>query len=62
MPKIDPKTFNTDPKHETERGAFDEMVEGSVKRLKEKAEKNPPASPPAEKGFIDELFDDIFGK
>jgi hypothetical protein len=61
MGKFDREKFNTDPKHEEERSAFDAMVEDSLKRH---AAKNQPTKDPAKKeeSFIDEFLGAIFGK
>lgn len=57
----DRKRFNDDPKHESERRQFDEMVEDSFNRIAEKKKKeNPPQA--ENKSFLDEVLEGIFGK
>ena len=54
--KIDINLFNTDPKFDADRTAFDALTEASLKRIKEKHDKENP--PPAED---ENIFDALFG-
>ena len=55
--KIDVNLFNTDPKFEQDRTAFDALTEASMKRVIEKQKKeNPPADDD------ENIFDAMFGK
>lgn len=61
MARIDPKVFNTDPKHEKDREEFDSLVDASVARLLEKKKKDNPPKPENENIF-DALADWFGGK
>ena len=53
--KIDVNLFNTDPKFEQDRTAFDALTEASMKRVIEKQKKENPA-PEDDENIFDSLF------
>lgn len=56
MPRIDPKKFNDDPKHESERSEFDALVEGSMERIAKRRQANPPKKEEESGSILDEFF------
>lgn len=59
MARIDPKTFNSDPKHEKDREDFDAMVDASIARVLEKKKKE---NPPKDANLFDEIAEWFGGK
>lgn len=60
MPPFDIEKWKSDPKHEGERSAFEEMVKHSLTSIAEKEKaKNPPK--PEEENMFDWLARAVFG-